>query len=91
MTPELVKELRDQKAREIAYRIVVELVCCDVYDRVKRGEEISREDMHEICHWGGYAAHIAIEDLDETLEEVLDGFNRQGNWPVAPYQREEKK
>lgn len=90
MTPEEVKAIRDQRSRDIAYRIIAEMVCCDVYERTPDGRLAPEDRGHAVCLYGGWGARIAIEDLDETLEEVLDGFNRRKYpWPVAPYQRAE--
>lgn len=58
------------------------MVCCDVYERTPDGRLAPEDRGHAVCLYGGWGARIAIEDLDETLEEVLDGFNR-GTYPLA--------
>jgi len=52
----------------IASRIRAELVCCDIYDRIKAADaaeaaELRRgHDYHSICFWGEAAAQIALQE-----------------------------
>lgn len=59
--------------RYIANEIRSELVCCDVYERVKPviedlGSEVTDYNTgdHQICYWGEAAARIAEGRDDDT-------------------------
>lgn len=42
-----------------------ELVCCDIYDRMRRGEQYDATDHHHICYWGAACAEGDRRRADE--------------------------
>jgi hypothetical protein len=68
---EAVRETRAIVAREIAYDIRAELVCCDIYDQLAgttAAEHVHRTE-HSICFWGEAGARIAEDHVHEDWED----------------------
>ncbi|MFG3710815.1 hypothetical protein [Micromonospora sp. NPDC047730] len=55
---------RRDAAREIAYKIRAELVCCDVYDRDAHTDRAGKE--HAMCFWSEASARFA--DVANAVE-----------------------
>lgn len=64
------RRVRAKVAKEIAYDIRAELVCCEIYD-----EDVDTDragTRHGICFWGEAAARIAEDFADESSERYLN-------------------
>lgn len=64
---QIVDLVRRHEAGGIAYHIEAELVCCDIFERLEAtypdqeawAQLRGSPDYHAICHYGGWAAHLA--------------------------------
>jgi hypothetical protein len=74
----------ERAARDIAYRIRAELVCCDIYDHDAGTNRAGR--THAICFWGEAGARLAegvgATGLGEVgggeFSEAVDAIERRG-------------
>ncbi len=77
-----------QLRQAIAYDIIADLVCCDIFERLEALDPDGAKwkalhhssDYHAICHYGAWAAHIAEHGLGycgETSIEEVDRWVRE--------------
>lgn len=60
------RRVRAKVAREIAYDIRAELVCCEVYDQDADTDRAGTR--HEICFWGEAGARLAEDHVHKDWE-----------------------
>lgn len=78
---------KQKHGNQIAYRIIAELVCCDIYARThgENGDFIGTDaeweaidnGSHALCFWGAAAARIAARPKrwkDDPADGEVDRF-----------------